>query len=506
MFSLQLPKRGERGFTLIELLVVIIIIGVLAAVAIPLFLDQRKLAADAAVKSDVRNTATQVQQWSFENPGQFAATTNDYVAANGKVVASTGNTVGVVVGSDGRYTVCGYATGKGKAYSTTNSAYVFDSATGQFGTGTCEGGIVGSGGSSSNPTSTPAPTDSTTPTTVPTTAPQDTGVPAAITQDTLPDGDTAHDYDALVTVDGTPDPTFALTAGSLPAGLQLDIITGEITGRPTKTGTSTFEITATNTAGSDKHSYTVNITAPAPSGTPASITTASTLPIGTTASGYSTTLAASGSGTMTWSLKSGSLPAGLQLSAAGKISGTIAQTAAGNYTFIAQVSNGFGTPATRSFTLSVTYKRFWGFESGLDGFSGGTANNITYLTTSGSYAQSGTRSLNTQGYRTFRSSAPIVGLTSGLRYSVTAYYWTGSSDISNLYMGVNSTYNTSLTPSVKRDANGNPVGTKVTFNFQASASTMNLTLGGYNGDPESTNSYDNGHTIYWDNITVVPAP
>jgi autotransporter-associated beta strand protein len=165
----------------------------------------------------------------------------------------------------------------------------------------------------------------------------------AITTETLPSGLTGTPYSETLAATGMEPITWSLESGTPPAGLSL-ASDGVISGTPATAGTSTFTVKATNAAGTDTKELSILITTTVI----APIITTTTLPDGTAGQEYNQNLVATGTSPIAWSLESGNLPNGLDLSSNGVISG--APTTEGTFNFTVKAQNSAGSDTQ---TLSI---------------------------------------------------------------------------------------------------------------------------------------------------------
>jgi type IV pilus assembly protein PilA len=133
-------QSEESGFTLIELLVVILIIGILAAIALPNFLGQRSKAQDSSAKSDARNLVSQLEScYTDNNTYSGSGNGGSCLSGNTGLTLGTGQgAVEVTAASAGGYTVVAHSKSGGNYTITKDSTtgVVSRSCTG----GSCSGG------------------------------------------------------------------------------------------------------------------------------------------------------------------------------------------------------------------------------------------------------------------------------------------------------------------------------------------------------------------------------
>jgi type IV pilus assembly protein PilA len=121
LYRLRQRLSNEGGFTLIELLVVILIIGILAAIAIPAFLSQTSKASDSAAKTQAGTLQTTMEAYASENNGSFEGATLAKLQALEPTLKDTSTAkAGVGTVTTDEFTVTSEAIGTKRTYTLKN--------------------------------------------------------------------------------------------------------------------------------------------------------------------------------------------------------------------------------------------------------------------------------------------------------------------------------------------------------------------------------------------------
>jgi large repetitive protein len=224
-------------------------------------------------------------------------------------------------------------------------------------------------------------------------------------------------YSRTLTASGGTAPyTYAVTSGAFPAGMSLNPTTGALSGTPTAAGSFNFTVTVTDHSGSEvMAAYSLTVSAPTITVSPATLT------VPAFGSAYNQTLTASGgTGSYTYSVAAGALPAGLALSSAGVISGT--PTTSGSFNFTVTAKDGDGFTGSKAYSLTVSAPTIMVSPATLPAATAETAYSQTLIASGGTGSY--TYAVSAGALPAGMSLIPTTGVLSGTPTAVGSFSFT----------------------------------------------------------------------------------